>query len=469
MAEMKLNKNTFKILIGVMAALVAVLVGILVIHFVAPGIIAGVTGLFGPEEPIFEPEEKGPWGDKTYTWKYQRQDISAYLTITKDIYKKYNTSLGTNIGSYIISSDEDNAVRAVASAIQRTASQNGYTGEETVECVTAFVKSLTYKTDRETGHAHSYPRAPVVTLAEGVGDSEDLSILAAAILDSLGYSAAVLSYDDISFNQKNVPHAAALGIPGTSNTEGPIYTITRDNVTKDIEIIWVANTAAKGYPAYAYYIEEPVIYLAENFWNGKTADDGKSTTLPTAEIFQIPDLTYIPDVSANTWKKEMSEYYAAQWYDTKVKWNSSASWKFYEHYFTVQPIPNAEPSEDGVLPGALWRLSYTVTPTVSGNVGVEKLSTGEFDLNVEKTIELDMTGFTPYSAAEIAVYDISSGEPVLIDTFGWQGTSPADKTQTSPVYPPGKYAIGLFVRNANVDITVQCIEDLNAKSYAGGI
>lgn len=470
MADVKLNKNTFKILVGVMIAVIILLVGILIIHFAAPGIIAGITGLFGPDEPVpgIE-EEEGPWGDKTYSWKYQGQTLSAYAVISKDIYKKYNTSFGKNPSSYIIANDEDGAVRSIASAIQRAASQYGYSGQDTVDCAAAFVKSLSYKTDRETGHTGSYPRTPVVTLAEGVGDSEDLSILAAAILDSLGYSAAVISYDDITFNQKQVPHAAALGIPGTSNAEGPVYNLTKNTVSKDIEIIWVADTASKGYPAAAYYIEEPAIYPAPNFWTGKTADSTVSASLPTAEIYQIPDLTYIPDISSNTWKKEMSEYYKGQWYDTHVKWNSSASWKLYEHYFTVQPTPYAKPAEDGVLPGPLWRLSYTVTPTVDGIVGVEELHTGELDLSVEKTVELDFTGMTPYSSAEIAVYDMASGEPVLLDTFGWQGTASADKTQTSPSYPPGKYAIGLFVRNANVDITVQCIEDLNAKTYQGGI
>ena len=471
MADVKLNKNTFKILVGVMIAVIILLVGILIIHFAAPGIIAGITGLFGPDEPVpgIEEEEEGPWGDKTYSWKYQGQTLSAYAVISKDIYKKYNTSFGKNPSAYIIANDEDGAVRSIASAIQRAASQYGYSGQDTVDCAVAFVKSLSYKTDRETGHTGSYPRTPLVTLAEGVGDSEDLSILAAAILDSLGYSAAVISYDDITFNQKQVPHAAALGIPGTSNAEGPVYNLTKNTVSKDIEIIWVADTASKGYPAAAYYIEEPAIYPAPNFWTGKTADSTVSASLPTAEIYLIPDLTYIPDISSNTWKKEMSEYYKGQWYDTHVKWNSSASWKLYEHYFTVQPTPYAKPAEDGVLPGPLWRLSYTVTPTVDGIVGVEELHTGEFDLNVEKTIELDFTGMTPYSSAEIAVYDMASGEPVLLDTFGWQGTASADKNQTSPSYPPGKYAIGLYVRNANVDITVQCIEDLNAKTYQGGI
>ena len=471
MAKITLNKNTFTVILGVMAALIVIMVGILIIHFAAPGIIAGITGLFGPDEPVpgIEEEEEGPWGDKTYSWKYQGQTLSAYAVISKDIYKKYNTSFGKNPSSYIIANDEDGAVRSIASAIQRAASQYGYSGQDTVDCAAAFVKSLSYKTDRETGHTGSYPRTPVVTLAEGVGDSEDLSILAAAILDSLGYSAAVISYDDITFNQKQVPHAAALGIPGTSNAEGPVYNITRGTVSKDIEIIWVADTASKGYPAAAYYIEEPAIYPAPNFWTGKTADSTVSASLPTAEIYQIPDLTYIPDISSNTWKKEMSEYYKGQWYDTHVKWNSSASWKLYEHYFTVQPTPYAKPAEDGVLPGPLWRLSYTVTPTVDGIVGVEELHTGEFDLSVEKTIELDFTGMTPYSSAEIAVYDMASGEPVLLDTFGWQGENSADSIQTSPVYPPGKYAVGLYVRNAEVEIKVQCSDNVNEQTYKGGI
>ena len=59
MAEMKLNKNTFKIIVGVMIALIAVMVAVLIIHFAAPGIIAGITGLFPSDEPVLEEEEKG--------------------------------------------------------------------------------------------------------------------------------------------------------------------------------------------------------------------------------------------------------------------------------------------------------------------------------------------------------------------------------------------------------------------------
>ena len=87
----------------------------------------------------------------------------------------------------------------------------------------------------------------------------------------------------------------------------------------------------------------------------------------------------------------------------------------------------------------------------------------------DKYVTIDFTGLTPYSAVEIAVYDMSSGEPVLIDTFGWQGENSADSPQVSPIYPPGKYAIGLYVRNANVEIMVQCSDNLNEVTYKGGI
>ena len=64
---------------------------------------------------------------------------------------------------------------------------------------------------------------------------------------------------------------------------------------------------------------------------------------------------------------------------------------------------------------------------------------------------------------------MSSGEPELLDTFGWQGENSADSIQTSPVYPPGKYAVGLYVRNAEVEIKVQCSDNGNEGTYKGGI
>ena len=477
MAKITLNKNTFTILLGIMVALIVVMVGILIVHFAAPGLIAGISGLFGGgDEPVIEEEEEGPWGEKVYSWTYQGTKYQTELSISKEAYKNANNPVGGyDLGLYIVDDDE-RTVRHLTSNLERIAKEHSLSDRETVDFVVSFVQGLTYAPDKTSGHAANYPRTPTVTLAEQTGDSKDLSILAALILDDMGYSAAVLNYPANNFGGTYVPGAAAIAVPGDSTVNGPTYNITRKSVPEPFEVIWVADTEKLGYPAVAYFIEEPEIITAPNFWKGKDYEEVQESTLPTAEVFGIPDLEYIPDVSWNTWKKEMSAFYAGKWYDTQVSWKSAASWKFYEHMFTVQPIPTAKPSEDGILPGSLWRLSYTVTPTAAGEgiVGVEKIPPSEEKLAKdpnakEDPITIDFTGLTPYSAVEIAVYDMSSGEPVLIDTFGWQGENSADSPQVSPIYPPGKYAIGLYVRNANVEIMVQCSDNLNEVTYKGGI
>ena len=473
MAKITLNKNTFPILLGIMVALIVVMVGILIVHFAAPGLIAGISGLFGGgDEPVIEEEEEGPWGEKVYSWTYQGTKYQTELSISKEAYKNANNPVGGyDLGLYIVDDDE-RTVRHLTSNLERIAKEHSLSDRETVDFVVAFTTAITYTPDKTSGHAANYPRTPTVTLAEQTGDSKDLSILAAAILDEMGYSVAVLNYPANNFGGTYVPGAAAIAVPGDSTANGPVYNITRKSVPEPFEVLWVADTAKLGYPAVAYFIEEPEIITAPNFWKGKDYEEVVESTLPTAEVFGIPDLEYIPDVSWNTWKKEMSAFYAGKWYDTKVSWKSSSSWKFYEHMFTVQPTPTAKPSEDGILPGSLWRLSYTVTPTSAGEgiAGVESIMTGEFDsMGNEETVKIDFTGLTPYSAVEIAVYDMSSGEPKLLDTFGWQGENLANSPQTSPVYPPGKYAVGLYVRNADVEITVQCSDDLNEVTYQGGI
>lgn len=481
------------VIVAVVVVMILILVGILLSQTFAPGLVAGILGSvipgLAPEEPGTGEEEEGPWGEKVYSWTYQGVKYQTELSISKLAYKNANNPVGGyDLGLYIVDDDE-RTVRHLTSNLERIAKEHSLSDRETVDFVVAFTTAITYTPDKTSGHPANYPRTPTVTLAEKVGDSKDLSILAAAILDEMGYSVAVLNYPDMNFGGTYVPGAAAIAVPGDSTANGPVYNITRKSVPEPFEVLWVADTAKLGYPAVAYFIEEPEIITAPNFWKGKDYEEVQESTLPTAELFHIPGITYEPDVSWNTWKKEMSGFYAGKWHDTKVTWKSSASWKFYEHTLNVQPTPTVKPSEDGILPGSLWRLSYTVTPTVEGLVGKETLSQGEEEEEEEssgglggifegikdavkgegETVTVDVTGLTPYSAVEIAVYDISSGEPKLLDTFGWQGENSADSIQTSPVYPPGKYAVGLYVRNAEVEIKVQCSDNINEGTYKGGI
>ena len=484
------------VIVGIVVVLILIMVGVLLSQQFAPGFIPGILGAvipgLAPDEPGTVEEEEGPWGQKVYSWTYNGEKFQTELYISKAAYKNADNPLGGyDLSGYIID-DADGTVRTLANNLKQMAKQKGLSDREMMDFVAAFTTAVTYKIDKDSGHETSFPRTPTVTLAEGVGDSKDLSILAAAVIDTMGYPAAVLSYPANNIGGTYVPSAAALGIPGDSTKNGPVYTVSKNSVDKTLEVIWIADTEKLGFPDIAYFADEPEIITAKNFWNGKAFAEAEDTSLPLAELFHIPEITYEPDVSWNTWKKELSDFFAGKWYDTKVSWKSSDSWKFYEHTVTVKPTPTAKESEDGILPGSLWRLSYTVTPTVEGLVGKETLSQGEEEEDesssgggiggaisdaIDKltgkgegeTVTVDVTGLTPYSAVEIAVYDISGKEPVLLDTFGWQGTNAADSIQTSPVYPPGKYAVGLYVRNAEVEIKVQCSDDLNEVTYKGGI
>ena len=486
------------VIVAIVVVIILVLVGVLLSQQFAPTLIPSILGAvipgLAPDEPGTLEEDDGPWGQKVYSWTYNGEKFQTELFISKKAYINSNNPLGGyDLAGYIID-DEEGTVSILASNLRNLAKQKGLSDREMMDFVAAFTTSISYVADKTSGHAASFPRTPTVTLAEKTGDSKDLSILAVTIIDKMGYPAAILSYPANNFGGTYVPSAAAIAVPGDSNENGPVYTVSRNSVNKTLEVIWIADTAKLGFPDVAYFVDEPEIITAPNFWKGKAFTEKADDSLPLAELFHIPGIAYEPDTSWNTWKKEMSEFYSGGWYDTKISWKSSASWKFYEHTLNVKPTPTAKESEDGILPGSLWRLSYKVTPTVDGLVGKETLSQGEEEgeeggdssagglggivegvINkltgdgVGETVTVDVTGLTPYSAVEIAVYDISSGEPVLLDTFGWQGENLANSPQTSPVYPPGKYAVGLYVRNADVEIMVQCSDNLNEVTYEGGI
>ena len=158
MAKITLNKNTFTVILGVMAALIVIMVGILIIHFAAPGLIAGITGIFGGDEPaIEEEEEEGPWGDKVYSWTYNGEKFQTELYISKAAYKNSNNPLGGyDLAGYIID-DQDGTVSLLASNLKRLAAQKGYSDRETVDFVVSFVQSLTYSPDKTSGHNTANP------------------------------------------------------------------------------------------------------------------------------------------------------------------------------------------------------------------------------------------------------------------------------------------------------------------------
>lgn len=79
---------------------------------------------------------------------------------------------------------------------------------------------ITYRSDAETTPQDDWPRYPIETLVDGVGDCEDDVILAAAVLKRLGFEAALLYY----------PGHCALGVAGAAGLPGDFVIDRRTGV-----------------------------------------------------------------------------------------------------------------------------------------------------------------------------------------------------------------------------------------------
>ena len=92
----------------------------------------------------------------------------------------------------------------LSQAFEELMKNKGLTKEQTAEVILNFVQAIPFVTDKTSVGLIDYHSYPAETLAIGIGDCEDKSIIAAAILRNL-------SYDVVLFNP---PAHIAIGITG---------------------------------------------------------------------------------------------------------------------------------------------------------------------------------------------------------------------------------------------------------------
>ena len=334
--------------------------------------------------------------------------------------------------------------------------QQGYTSDaDIVGFVLAFSQSISYQTDKETGHSSAYPRTPAVTLAEQTGDSGDHAILAAVILEELGYACALVYYPSTYDRLSIIPDATALGLISSDNSYRPVYITALDNTTKTLPVapFWTVDTNLKGVPVAAYNGITPQILKGTQFLTGKhyTLSNGKDPAFNITDTFLVKesnDLTFSP----RDWQQNVSEYYADSWYPTGISWSLHDDWQLYQQFVTFEDVPATLYTPWGTAihhPTVPWRIVYEITSMDSDSVK-------------------DMT---PYSDVRIAVYslDEAAGTAELIKISGWQALYGADKYRTVGPFSPGSYAIAVFVRNAGVDISLEYHGKTDISPYTGGI
>lgn len=151
----------------------------------------------------------------THEWKFQDRQWSCNLSIPVNLYQYYlaRAHRSDNMVQFVLSDYDRDCVQGLVHSFFEGGSQVGYSNSDNMRSVIAFVQSLSYVSDAESKGEDDYVRFPVETLVDGEGDCEDMAILAAAILDEMGYDVLLVE----------LPEHLALAVKCDDDTQGTYY------------------------------------------------------------------------------------------------------------------------------------------------------------------------------------------------------------------------------------------------------
>lgn len=152
---------------------------------------------------------------RTYSWTYSGYSQSFTLTVPKEYYEYYRNKphSGKSFENYALSEHDRQLLSKMIDGFVEQGKLNGFTNDQNVLNVIAFVQAMPYTSDSVTTGYDEYPRYPIETLVDGGGDCEDSAILAAALLTEMGYGTVLIG----------LPGHMALGVKGSENISGSYY------------------------------------------------------------------------------------------------------------------------------------------------------------------------------------------------------------------------------------------------------
>ncbi len=184
----------------------------------APTISPTQSPLYYPSPaPTQSPVQSDDYYSRLYKWSFENHQYTWTLTISKDAYDFYKSrphNRQSNYAMYAMSDYDRTYLRSLVDKLEEASERDGFSEYDSVKMVIAFVQSLPYTSDSATTGYDEYPRYPIETLVDDGGDCEDTSILAAALLNEMGYGVVLIS----------PPDHMAVGIKGGDNVYGTYWT-----------------------------------------------------------------------------------------------------------------------------------------------------------------------------------------------------------------------------------------------------
>jgi len=180
---------------------------------------------------------------KSYSWRFNTMDFQLTHNFDPARYTFYSNQPHTvkEYEDYInfVTTDEE-AIVEVGLKLRTAAEEKGFDNLNEVNFIMSFVQSLKYAEDNLTAGYGEYPRYPIETLIDQVGDCEDSSALLISLLEPLGYEAALILIPDA---WDGYGHAAVgINLTGASG----LYYILNEGEENEIGYYY-AETTAQGW------------------------------------------------------------------------------------------------------------------------------------------------------------------------------------------------------------------------------
>lgn len=142
--------------------------------------------------PALSPGDE--WYYENYSWDYKSVEWTFNLKISKSIYDFYkgcSHDKASNYADYVLTAEDKEFLGDVMAKFKNNSEASGFTGYDNAMNVLTFVQSIPYEEDTDGAE---YTRYPIETLTDEKGDCKDKSILAAAMLNQMGYDVVLLKY-----------------------------------------------------------------------------------------------------------------------------------------------------------------------------------------------------------------------------------------------------------------------------------
>lgn len=177
-----------------------------------------------PFQTVSAQTDQTQYYEREFAWDYGGNHWTWNMSIPMALYAAYNAvpdSVRTQFGPQdfgFFTTTQDTYLQTLADKMNSTATSLGYSSYDEINFVLAFAQSIPYQTDNVSTGYQSYPRFPVETLVDDVGDCKSHSVLFATLTLMLGFGTVYI----------NPPDHLAVGILG-NNLQGASWTI--DNRT----------------------------------------------------------------------------------------------------------------------------------------------------------------------------------------------------------------------------------------------